>query len=347
MVICGASFAGLACADALGSARDVVMVDQREVGEGQTSACALPLSTVRFLGLEAHVEERHDDCFVWVRERRHRFRLPEPYCTIGYRGFCEELAARSGAQLRLGRIAGRKDREVLLAGGERLAGRFLVDAAGWRRHLGRGGALATDAPGLSYGAEEHVAYPDVAHVAGLHIYVRRDMVGRGYGWNFPSGDHARAGVGSYVRTALQPGMGVLRERDAMGTPRDRHGGVIPHLLREPVEDGVLFVGDAGGHCLPLTAEGIRCAITFGVAAGRLIGRALDGEIADDEARSRYGALVLEHRGHFRRLLAFQRAFPALHPRVLGAATRFFEVSGIGAAFTKRYISRIRPDALAL
>ena len=344
-MICGASFAGLACADALGPERDVVVVDQREVGAGQTSACALPLSTVRFLKLEEHVEERHDDCFVWVRERRHRFRLPEPYCTVDYRGFCVDLAARGGARVQLGRIAGRDGDEVVLAGGERLGARFLVDAAGWRRHLARAGALATDAPGLSFGAEEHVAYPDVARVAGLHIYVRRDMVGRGYGWNFPSGDHARAGVGSYVRTPLQPGMGVLRERDSMGPPRDRHGGVIPHLLRDPVEDGVLFVGDAGGHCLPLTAEGIRTAITFGVAAGRLLGRALDGEISGDEARSRYAALVLEHRGHFRRLLAFQRLFPALHPRVLAAATRFFEVSGVGSAFTKRYISRIRPDAL--
>ena len=29
------------------------------------------------------------------------------------------------------------------------------------------------------------------------------------------------------------------------------------------EDGVFFVGDSAGHCLPLTAEGIRTALYFG------------------------------------------------------------------------------------
>ena len=31
-----------------------------------------------------------------------------------------------------------------------------------------------------------------------------------------------------------------------------------------------FAGDSAGHCLPLTAEGIRTAIYFGLAAGRSV-----------------------------------------------------------------------------
>ena len=73
------------------------MIDQRGVGDHQTSACALPVSTVRHLGLEHTIEETHPDCSVWVRERPHGFPLPEPFCTITYRAFCEALFERSGA----------------------------------------------------------------------------------------------------------------------------------------------------------------------------------------------------------------------------------------------------------
>ena len=41
------------------------------------------------------------------------------------------------------------------------------------------------------------------------------------------------------------------------------GNWIPHALRNATEDGVFFVGDSAGHCLPLTAEGIRTALYFG------------------------------------------------------------------------------------
>ena len=46
------------------------------------------------------------------------------------------------------------------------------------------------------------------------------------------------------------------------------GNWIPHRLRRSTEGGVFFVGDSAGHCLPLTAEGIRTALYFGIALGR-------------------------------------------------------------------------------
>jgi flavin-dependent dehydrogenase len=346
VVIAGASFAGLACAAALAPERDVLVLDRRRVGEGETSACALPVSVVRYLGLEDTIEEEHGDAFVWVRERAHRFRLPEPFCTITYRDFCVTLAERAGHEVRIDPVKGRSGDVLTLAGGGEVSGRFLVDAAGWRRILGTAGPLDADAPGFSIGAEEHVAYPGPRHVGGLHFYVRRDMVERGYGWNFPSGDHARAGIGSYrARTALAPGMQVLRDRDHMEHARSKQGGVIPHLLREPVEDGVLFVGDAAGQCLPLTAEGIRTAVAFGAAAGRLLDAALAGRLGDDQARARYAAAVERHAEHYRALLRYQRMLPAMPPRLLATVTRLFEHTGIGASFTRRYLARIRPGEL--
>ena len=43
------------------------------------------------------------------------------------------------------------------------------------------------------------------------------------------------------------------------------------------QDGVFFVGDSAGHCLPLSGEGIRTAFYFGIAAGRELRAVLDGE----------------------------------------------------------------------
>ena len=39
---------------------------------------------------------------------------------------------------------------------------------------------------------------------------------------------------------------------------------------------MFFVGDSAGHCLPLTAEGIRTAFYFGIAAGRELRAVLGG-----------------------------------------------------------------------
>ena len=48
---------------------------------------------------------------------------------------------------------------------------------------------------------------------------------------------------------------------------DDQGNWIPHKLRPGTEDGIFFVGDSAGQCLPLTAEGIRTAFYFGIKLG--------------------------------------------------------------------------------
>src|SRR5262245_65911028 len=52
VLICGASFAGLAVARELaGSGADVLVVDRYEIGERQTSACGIPTEWLRTTGL--------------------------------------------------------------------------------------------------------------------------------------------------------------------------------------------------------------------------------------------------------------------------------------------------------
>src|ERR1700683_2292658 len=58
VLICGASFAGLAIARELaGSGADVVVIDRYEIGERQTSACGIPTTWLTALELQDSLEQ--------------------------------------------------------------------------------------------------------------------------------------------------------------------------------------------------------------------------------------------------------------------------------------------------
>src|SRR6185295_10625590 len=97
------------------------------------------------------------------------------------------------------------------------------------------------------------------------------------------------------------------------------GNWIPHRLRPSVEDGVFFVGDSAGHCLPLTAEGIRTAFYFGIALGRELRQVIEERSTRADALERYAAFCAQHEWHFRWMLRMQRLIPRVPPRVLAAA----------------------------
>src|SRR3954462_9432892 len=65
VLICGASFAGLAVArEFAGSGARVMMVDRYEIGERQTSACAAPTGWLRALGLDDSIRQTFDELVV-------------------------------------------------------------------------------------------------------------------------------------------------------------------------------------------------------------------------------------------------------------------------------------------
>jgi NAD(P)-dependent dehydrogenase (short-subunit alcohol dehydrogenase family) len=58
VLICGASFAGLAVARELaGAGADVLVVDRYEIGERQTSACAAPTPWLRAMGVREAIRQ--------------------------------------------------------------------------------------------------------------------------------------------------------------------------------------------------------------------------------------------------------------------------------------------------
>jgi flavin-dependent dehydrogenase len=79
------------------------------------------------------------------------------------------------------------------------------------------------------------------------------------------------------------------------------------------------VGDSAGHCLPLTAEGIRTAFYFGLACGRELRGVVEGRQSRDEALRRYASFSASHRWKFESMLRVQRLIPRVPPRLLGPA----------------------------
>ena len=94
VLIAGASFSGLAVAREVGAR--ALLVDPQPVGDGQTSACAAPVSVLDALGTRASIQQGHDELVLHMPGREVRWPLPEPYCTFDYRRCC--LDAHAGAR---------------------------------------------------------------------------------------------------------------------------------------------------------------------------------------------------------------------------------------------------------
>src|SRR3712207_771238 len=88
VIVCGASFAGLATARELGDAR-VLVLDRYDVGERQTSACAAPTAWLQALGLEASIRQTFDRLVLHTPHGTMRFPLPWTFSTFDYRSLCD------------------------------------------------------------------------------------------------------------------------------------------------------------------------------------------------------------------------------------------------------------------
>lgn len=320
VLICGASFAGLAVARELaGSGADVLIIDRYAIGERATSACAAPTPWLHAMGVADAIRQELPDMTFTTPHGTARYRLPWSWSAFDYRELCRLLFAQTEARFATAKVTGRCDGGVRTDRGT-LYAPIVVDALGWRRVLGADGYQPPDAP-ISRGLEvhPHTDAPDNA----LDIWIERDLVRSGYGWRVPAGGEQRVGVGSYA-----PKDHVRQPTDALASRLDvdavrYQGNWFPHRLRPATEAGVFFVGDSAGHCFPLSGEGIRTALYFGVAAGREIRGVVLGEQPLERALVAYHDFSASHRGAFRRALGLQRLLPRIPPRALTVFLRAF------------------------
>ena len=78
-----------------------------------------------------------------------------------------------------------------------------------------------------------------------------------------------------------------------------------------------MVGDSAGHCLPLTAEGIRTALYFGLACGRELRAVVEGRQTREQALAKYHAFSAGHQLPFDSMLRVQRLIPRVWPARAG------------------------------
>jgi menaquinone-9 beta-reductase len=324
VLICGASFAGLAVARELaGSGADVLIVDRYEIGERQTSACGIPTLWMEAMGLMDAERQRFDSLLMHTPHGDSRFRLPFTFSTFDYRALCALLWEQCEARFETAKVNGRArpangDGAIAIETDRgTVSAPLVVDALGWRRVLASDdGYQPPDAP-LSRGLEVH---PNGTG-EDLEVWIDRRYVPAGYGWSFPAGDELRIGVGSFdPRFHVRETTELLAED--LDSERVRYqGNWIPHELRKGTDGGVFFAGDSAGHCLPLSAEGIRTALYFGIALGRELRGVVEGWQSREQAAIRYAEFNDSHEWKFRWMLRVQRLVPKIPPRLLGPLVR--------------------------
>src|SRR3712207_4731233 len=101
VLVCGASFAGLAVARELAGARARVLpIDRYEVGERQNSACGIPTSWLEALDLMGAHRQTFGELVVHTPYGTSRFDLPWTFSTFDYPELCRLLKSRRTASSR-------------------------------------------------------------------------------------------------------------------------------------------------------------------------------------------------------------------------------------------------------
>jgi flavin-dependent dehydrogenase len=329
VLVCGASFAGLAVARELaGSGAKVLLLDRYELGERQTSACAMPTGWVEALDLGESSRQSFDKLVAHTPYRTSHWSLPWLYSTFDYRELCALLWGQADpidTELEIATVTGREGFTVHTDRGD-VSAPLIVDALGWRRVLSNAEPIQPPNATLSRGLEVHPAGVGEE----MELWIDHRYIRSGYSWSFPAHDELRIGVGSFwpAHHVKEPTVRLARD---LGLPADGYqGNWIPHKLRAAVEDGVFFAGDSAGHCLPLTAEGIRTALYFGLACGRELRSVLDGRAVPAQALARYGAFSAGHERKYDSLFKLQRA--------IGRMTPSRAVTALALAFESRRVS---------
>jgi flavin-dependent dehydrogenase len=313
VLICGASFGGLAVARELaGSGARTLIVDRYEVGERATSACGIPTRWMHALGVEDALQQTFGEILLHTPYGSVRWRLPWTFSTFDYRKMCELLRAQNeDAAFETATVTGRTGDVVHTDRGD-LRAELIVDALGWRRILGTRASVQPPNARLSRGLEVHPHAPGDE----MEIWVKRSYVPAGYGWSFPADGELRVGVGSYDPHYHVKEPTVRLAQDVEVDTVRYQGNWIPHKIRPATEGGVFFVGDSAGHCLPTSAEGIRTALYFGIACGRELRAVVEGRRRRRDALARYHLFSARHAWKFDLLLNVQQAYPHIPPLAL-------------------------------
>jgi geranylgeranyl reductase family protein len=309
VIVVGAGQAGAACAYDLASAGlSVLMLDRREFPRFKACAGGVTTKALRRyrFSLAPVIRQVESDMRVSMYLKREAtLKGPAPICAMTVRTELDELCFRHAvnAGVRFEKVGALRALDespeavaLTLDDGRILRARFLVGADGAHsqiRKLSKG--FVPDRTAVAM--EGIVRLPAGQPLPPITFDF--GVVGQGYGWLFPKGDHVNVGI--YTRRPEEVAFSKEQLRDYVQKRLGLSGDAIEHLVGFPIGTGgeyyqprserVLLAGDAAGMAEALLGEGIHNAVLTGQMAANAIVLALASNGSARALYDDYSAIV--------------------------------------------------------
>ncbi len=332
VIIAGASFAGLAVASKIKN-KKVLLIDRKEIGTGVTSACGTTVKTIKKINCEGSILQTFNIAALHTENKEIDIPLPEKFCTIDYEKFCKLFNKQNNAEFLITNVK-KTDGKIVYTGKGDFTADIIVDCTGWSAVLAS--SLKKDYLNrkmLSFGIETEIPYKKDNR---LRFFVDPEIIKEGVAWLFPVGNKARFGIGSYKgKTKLLPNLKKFVESYNLKIG-EVHGGYFCYCLKKPIVKNIFVVGCAAGQTLPLTGEGIRRSISFGLRCGKLIQKVLDKKISFKQAQKKYKEINLKYDDYYKILLKAQKKLPEIANWKINMITKLLSMISVRNYAWKKY-----------
>ena len=332
VIIAGASFAGLAVASKIDNGK-VLLIDRKEIGTGVTSACGTTFELAKRVKCEKSILQTFSKAALHTKNDEINISLAEKYCTIDYEKFCKLLNKQNNAKFIIANVE-KTDGKIIYTDKGNFKADIIVDCTGWSAVLAS--SLKKNYVKknmLSFGIETEIPYKKDNK---LRFFINPEIIKNGAAWLFPCRKKARFGVVSYKgETKLLGNLRKFVESYNLKIGKI-HGGYFCYCPKNPIVKNIFVVGCAAGQTLPLTGEGIRRSVNFGLISGKLIQKILDKRISLKQAQREYKKIILRYDDEYKILLKAQKKLPDMPNWEINLIARILSIKPISYLALKEY-----------